>query len=193
MSASTAALTAPSSVPNLVEAELLLRTLGGADNPLAYGGRLERITPDQDLKANSITSGQTAVNAAAAVLPKLLPSGVTYRLYAPVGSRLLELVLEIVDYSSSEDRVEIQVSSLGISTAVASTLTIDAARYTWRLSGMASLVSGVLKLTFELVQELVPTQYVDAAASTQFPLTCPTNAPRMAVIKVRPSGVGIEA
>lgn len=167
MTASIAVIPAGSYVPNRVEAELRLLTLSGADNPLAAGGKLERTL----LGATSswpLTSGTTTFGKAA-TLSATLPSTVAFVLEAPTGKRLLELALEVTDYTSDWDheRVEIRVTSKGASAQVAQSLIIDAPSYSWRLSAKAVEDGSTLGLFFELVQEKVPTNFVDALASTR--------------------------
>jgi hypothetical protein len=181
------------SVPNQVEAKLCLKTLDGLDNPFTNGGRLER-TIGTKTEAFVIQHGATMCTDLSA-LPAALPSSVTFVLQAPTGSKLLELRLEIVDYASGvdEDRVEIRVTHTGVSAAVAPTLSIDPKDYSWRLSGVKAAMSGdTLVLTFDLVQEEVPTEFVDAQASTRLAFSSNGGGAQQASISVKRSVVLVE-
>jgi hypothetical protein len=164
MTASLAVIPAATYVPNTVEAELRLLTLSGSDNPLAAGGKLERTIAGESA-AWTITSGTTTF-IKASTLPTALPSTVAFVLEAPTGKRLLELSLQIADYTSDWDheRVEIRVTSKGASAELAQSLD---GSYSWRLSATAVEEGSTLRLTFDLVQEEVATNFVDAQASTQ--------------------------
>lgn len=180
------------SVLNQVEAKLCLKTLDGLDNPLTNGGRLER-TIGTKTEAFVIQHGTTLCTDLS-VLPSALPS-VTFVLQAPTGSKLLELRLEVVDYASGvdEDRVEIRVTHTGVSAAVAPTLSIDPKNYSWRLSGVKAAMSGdTLLLTFDLVQEEVPTEFVDAQASTRLAFSSNGGGAQQASISVKRSVVLVE-
>lgn len=185
-SASIAVIPADSYVPQRVEAELRLTTLSGSANPLANGGALERIISGQGTSTSALGSGTTTFKLTS-VLPVALPSRVTFVLQAPTGKQLLELELAVVDYTSSwaPDRVEIEVSAKGVSAAIAPSLTIDPAAYSWRLSGVATMVSDTLKLGFDLVQEQVPTESLDAQANTRLTFTSNGGSAQMAVIRVK--------
>lgn len=167
MTASLAVIPAGSYMPTKVDAELRLLTLSGPDNPLAAGGKLQR-TVSGDSSAWTIASGTTTFSKLSA-LPLTVPSTVAFVLEAPTGKQLLELGLEIADYTSDLDheRVEIHVTSKGASAQVAQSLSIDASAYSWRLSAKAVEDGGTLAIFFELVQEKVPTNFVDALASTR--------------------------
>lgn len=167
MTASLAVIPAGSYLPNKVEAELRLLTLSGTDNPLAAGGKLGRTLSGVSATWN-VASGATAFSNVG-VLSTTLPSLVTFVLEAPTGKRLLELSLEIEDYTSSWDpeRVEVLVASKGVSAQIAQALSINAGSYSWRLSAKAAEKDATLRLTFDLVQEEVATEFVDALASTR--------------------------
>ncbi len=192
MTASIAVITADASVPAKVEAELRLLTLSGSDNPLAEGGKLVRTIPGTTSAPYDIRSGTTTFTDRSA-LSTTLPSPVAFELRTPAGSRLFELGLEVVDYTSGslEDRVEIKVEFTGMSAAVAHSLSLDTTTYTWRLSGVAAMVDGVLKLAFELVQEEVATEFVDPQASVRLVFT-DGGGEQLASMKVKRSGVLVQ-
>jgi hypothetical protein len=171
--ASLAVIPAATYVPNTVEAELRLLTLSGSDNPLAAGGKLQR-TLSGASATWAITSGSTELSNES-TLPTALPSTMTFVLEAPTGKRLLELSLEIADYTSDWDheRVEIRVTSKGASALIAQSLSIDAGSYSWHLSAKAIEVGDTLELLFELVQEKVATNFLDAQASTRLAFVAP--------------------
>ena len=185
-SASIALIPADSYVPQKVEAELRLSTLSGSANPLANGGTLERTVPGQGTSSFSLGSGTTAFKLTS-VLAVALPSRVTFVLQAPTGKQLLELCLSLVDYTSSwaQDRVEIEVSAKGVTTTIAPSLTINPALYSWRLCGVATTVGDTLKLAFDLVQEQVPTESLDAQASTRLAFTGSGSGTQAATIRVK--------
>jgi hypothetical protein len=190
MSASIAVITSDSSVvPDRLEAKLRLLTLTGSANPLVEGGTLAR-TLSGGTVLSTIPSGATSFTNTS-VLATSLPSSVGFVLQAPVGSPLFDLRLEVVDYggSSSSDRVEIQVTHIGVSKEVASGLSFDPEMYTWRLSGVASVTDRTLELAFELVQEQEPTEFVDALASTRLAFADDGSGTQTSVIKVKRSGV----
>ncbi len=190
MSASIAVITADSFVPDRLEAKLRLSTLSGSDNPLTKGGRLVRTIPGMGTAIQSIaTNATTLINAS--VLPTALPSPVTFVIEAPTGSRLLELALEVAGYGSDTERVEIRVACTGVTAAAAQILALTPSDYSWRLSGVATVVGGVLDLGFDLVQEEVPTEFVDALASTRLSFG-DTGTQQRAAIKVRRSGITVE-
>jgi hypothetical protein len=186
MSASIAVIPADSYVPQTVEAELRLTTLSGSSNPLASGGTLEQIISGQGTSTVPLGSGTTTFKLTS-ILAVALPSRVTYVLQAPTGKQLLELELTVVDYTSSwsQDRVEVEVSAKGVSAAIAPSLTINPAVYSWRLSGVAATVGDTLKLGFELVQEQVPTESLDAQATTRLAFTSNGGGAQTAVIRVK--------
>ena len=180
------------SVPSKVEAKLCLKTLDGLDNPLPSGGRLER-TIGTKMEAFDIEPGATSFTNQS-TLPSALPSSMTFVLQAPIGSKLLELKLDVVDYASGPegDRVEIDVAHTGVSAMIAPTLSIDPATYSWRLSGVKAAMSGdTLMLTLDLVQEEVPTEFVDALASTKLAFSS-DGAPQARMISVKRSVVPVE-
>jgi len=192
MTASIAVITADASVPAKVEAELRLLTLAGSDNPLAGGGKLVRTIPNTTSTIYDLKTDTTTFTDRSA-LSTDLPSPVGFVLRTPAGSRLFELDLQVVDYTSGslEDRVEIKVGFLGMSAVVAHILSLDATTYTWRLSGVAAMVDGVLKLAFELVQEEVATEFVDPQASTRLVFT-DGGGEQQASMKVKRSGVLVQ-
>lgn len=184
MTARIAVTTAEASEPTTVEVELRLLTLAGSANPLAAGGKLERTIPGVATTPSPIPGGTTSFVTMAA-LSSSLPSRVTFVLEAPLGKQLLELGLELVDYSSDweQERVEILATCKGACSEVALELGLDPDSYSWRLSAYATLVGGTLELAFDLVQEVVATEFVDAQASARFDCVADGGGTQMAVIR----------
>ena len=187
MSTSIALLTADAFVPTRLEAELSLRTLAGSDNPLAEGGRLTRSVPGQGSVSWALARGVTRFTLGGP-LSTVLPSRVDFVLEAPAGRRLLELGLEVVDYTSTwdADRVEVNVSALAVSALNAPSFLPRSRSYTWRLSGMGPVTGSDLELAFELVQEEVATEPMDPTASTRLAFADEgSGSVQKAVIRVR--------
>jgi hypothetical protein len=187
------AISTETTVPDRVEVELRLRTLAGADNPLASGGKLSRAIMGSASEDHILAPGSTLYTDESGVSVVSMPS-FRFSLQA-MGLPLLELELELADYGddSSQARVEVCVTHKGVAASLASDLPIDSAAYTWRLSGQAELAEGVLKLTFDLVQEEMLSELFDALASTRLAFIDDGSGAQKSTIKVKRSGVGLES
>jgi len=186
LSASTALIPADSYMPEKLVAELTILTLSGSDNPLANGGKLVRTVPGQSLMSWTLGTGVTKVTDASP-LSTNLPSSITFVLEA-AGKRVLELSLRITSYTwgdPTQPRVEVGVTFTGASAAIAPSLTADGGSYSWRLWGKAPMVGNDLEVQLELIQEEVPTEFVDALATTRLAFTNNGGGAQAAVIEVK--------
>lgn len=191
MMTAASAMTLSSYVPEVVAAELRLRLLSGGDNPLPTGGVLSLAS--RELKMVELIEKGVDTHSSERVTSSDRSPIVSFLLESS-GVPLLALDLELLDFGDElEKRVAIGVVSRALLPELACVLGIDAAAYTWRLSGQAVCEDDgrALRLTFDLVQEAEPAELFDTLGSTRLAFTNKQDdGAQQAAIRIKRSGVG---